>query len=250
MNRRLRSPAGPSLLFLFLLLLASNPPTDAQAARTLSFEERVAAQEAIERVYYSHLDGATRPFEEAVPRAVLEKKVRKYLRQSAALDEFWATPVTAEALEHELGRIARDTRFPERLWEIYRALGDDPFLLQECLARPALVNRMSRSFFATDTRIHIDSRREAETLFADLSEGYQDIRDEDPRRRVMDVRRTTDAEAWTSDPAALELAPDAYDSYRALAPRRVGAIGQVREERNAFTIRALLSEDGGGARVA
>src|SRR6266849_5681129 len=48
------------------------------SARDLTFEERVKAQEAIERVYYSHQIGATKGFEEAVPRAVLEKKVRTY----------------------------------------------------------------------------------------------------------------------------------------------------------------------------
>ena len=37
------------------------------AARDLTFEDRIKAQEAIERVYYAHQIGATRPFEEAVP---------------------------------------------------------------------------------------------------------------------------------------------------------------------------------------
>ena len=44
-------------------------------ARDLSFEDRVRAQEAIERVYYSHQIGATRPFEMAIPRKLLEIKV-------------------------------------------------------------------------------------------------------------------------------------------------------------------------------
>ena len=62
-------------------------------ARDLTFAERVRAQQAIERVYYSHQVGATRPFDEAVPGAVLEKKVRTYLGQSAALEKYWHTPV-------------------------------------------------------------------------------------------------------------------------------------------------------------
>ena len=55
-------------------------------ARDLTFEERVRAQEAIERVYYSHQLDSTLPFEEAVPRAVLEKEVSTYLRKSEVLD--------------------------------------------------------------------------------------------------------------------------------------------------------------------
>ena len=47
--------------------------------RNLSFDDRVRAQEAIERVYYKHQVGATRPFAVAVPRAVIENKVRRYL---------------------------------------------------------------------------------------------------------------------------------------------------------------------------
>jgi hypothetical protein len=61
------------------------------AARSLSFEDRVLAQEAIDRVYYSHQIGATKSFEEAIPRETLERKVRIYLQ----------TPVTEAALDPE-----------------------------------------------------------------------------------------------------------------------------------------------------
>src|SRR6267142_437619 len=108
------------------LLLGSNA-----IARDLTFEDRVHAQEAIERVYYSHQIGATKPFEEAVPRDFLETKVRTYLGQSAALDTIWKSPISAEALDRELNRIVRETRFPDRLREVFDALGDDGFLVKE-----------------------------------------------------------------------------------------------------------------------
>src|SRR5262245_11539258 len=69
------------------LLLPVHAAATNRAARTLTFEERVRAQEAIERVYYQHQIGATRPFEEAVPRAALEAKVRDALLRSAALEK-------------------------------------------------------------------------------------------------------------------------------------------------------------------
>ncbi|MDH3463199.1 MAG: hypothetical protein OEM32_06200, partial [Acidimicrobiia bacterium] len=118
-------------------------------ARALTFSERVDAQRSIERVYYRHQIGATLPFEQALPQEVLEAQVRTYLRQSAALEQQWRTPVTADALRAELERIAQGTRMPERLIEIYDALGGDPFLIAECLARPFLVDRLARSFFAS-----------------------------------------------------------------------------------------------------
>src|SRR5262245_56552908 len=116
----------------------------------LTFKQRVEAQRAIERVYYSHQIGATKPFEVGVPEEVIEKKVRNYLKQSAALERFWNTPVTPEALRAELQRIAGRTRMPERLLEIYSALDGDPVRIQECFVRPLLVERLSRSFFEGD----------------------------------------------------------------------------------------------------
>jgi N-acetylneuraminic acid mutarotase len=105
-------------------------------------------------VYYSHQIGTTKSFEQAVPRVLLEKKVRTYLKESVALEKFWRTSVTADALEKEMARITRDSRFPDRLQEVYAALGKDPFLIRECFARPILVDRLARSFFASDERIH------------------------------------------------------------------------------------------------
>jgi len=146
--RRPHAASRLSLGLLAVLALASPVEAGKAGGRTLTFAERVAAQEAIERVYYSHQVGATQPFEDAIPRVVLEEKVDTYLKESAALEAFWKTPVTAEMLQAELERIAHRTRFPDRLLGIYHALGDDPFLIRETFARPSLVDRMARSFFA------------------------------------------------------------------------------------------------------
>jgi N-acetylneuraminic acid mutarotase len=129
-------------------------------ARELGLDERIRAQEAIERVYYSHQIGATRPFEEAVPRRLIEKKVLTYLRQTAALEQVWSTPLTSTVLRRELERIVRQTRRPDRLQEIFQALGNDPFLIQECVARPAVVARLARHFFASDSRFEGGGQRE------------------------------------------------------------------------------------------
>ena len=131
---------------------ASDPPQ-----RTLTFEERVNAQAAIERVYYAHQIGATKPFDQAVPRAVLENKVRKYLEQTVALQTYWKTAVTDETLQRELERMAQGTRMPERLQELYAALGNDAFLIKECLARPALVDRLAHNFYAFDPTMHVSA---------------------------------------------------------------------------------------------
>ena len=67
MSTRLHCPCA-----LIMLALVGAPLS---YARDLTFEERVAAQEAIERVCYSHHVGASRPFREAMPSDVLQRKV-------------------------------------------------------------------------------------------------------------------------------------------------------------------------------
>jgi len=144
------------------------------SARDLSFDERVEAQRAIDKVYYSHQIGTKKSFEQAVSRSILDDKVLLYLKQSEALEQIWNTPVTEEMLSQELQRMARQTRMPERLQELYAALGNDLFTIEECLARPALVSRMSRNFFAFDTTIHAETRAQAEELHGHLKAGHID----------------------------------------------------------------------------
>ena len=155
-------------------------------ARGLTFEERVRAQEAVERVYYSHQVGAVRPFEEAAPRDLLEAKVRTYLKQSAALERIWGAPVTSEMLRGEVERMASSTRMPERLRELFAALGNDPFLIQECLAREILVSRLVQSYYDQDRTLHAAERSEIEALRSKLVAGEIDPRAAHDRRRLVE----------------------------------------------------------------
>jgi N-acetylneuraminic acid mutarotase len=117
-------------------------PGPATGAADLTFQDRVAAQTAIERVYHAHRIGETRRFEDAVPPQVIEAKVRAYLKLSVALEQRWKAPVTAEALSLEVKRMENNSFLPDRLREIEATLGNDPHLIRECLARPPLVERL------------------------------------------------------------------------------------------------------------
>src|SRR4029077_15660130 len=46
-------------------------------------------------------------------------------------------------LQAEMDRMAEHTRQPEVLHELFEALGNDPFVIAECLARPALSERFN-----------------------------------------------------------------------------------------------------------
>src|SRR5205807_10326480 len=116
--------------------------------RTLTLEERVSYQRAIEDVYWRHRiwpkeNSNPKPSLDAVmSQAQLEKKVADYLRKSQALEDYWQRPITAEQLQAEMDRMTQYTRQPEVLRELFEALGNDPFVIAECLARPALAERL------------------------------------------------------------------------------------------------------------
>jgi N-acetylneuraminic acid mutarotase len=116
--------------------------------RTVTFEERVAYQRAIEDIYWRHRTWpAERPdpkpsLDAVMSHAQLETKVKDYLRNSQALEDYWQRPITAEQLQAEMDRMAQHTKQPEVLRELFEALGNDPFVIAECLARPVLAERL------------------------------------------------------------------------------------------------------------
>src|SRR6266536_1411691 len=115
--------------------------------RAFSFVERVAYQRAIEDVYWRHHiwpkeNPDPKPSLDAVmSQAQLQQKVEGYLRDSIALEDH-RQPITAEQLQAEMDRMARDTKQPEVLRELFEALGNDPVVIAECLARSILAQRL------------------------------------------------------------------------------------------------------------
>src|SRR6478752_3467291 len=137
--------------------------------RTLTFAERVAYQQAIEDVYWRHRiwpkerPDAKPSLDAVMSPAQLEKKVADYLRESQALEDYWQRPITAEQLQAEMDRMAKNTKQPEVLRELFAALGNDPFIIGECLARPTLADRLVTSWYAYDQTIHGELRLGAES---------------------------------------------------------------------------------------
>jgi N-acetylneuraminic acid mutarotase len=114
---------------------------------TLTFAERVVYQRIIEDVYWRHRiwpreNPNPKPSLDAVMSEVqLEKKVTDYLRNSQALEDRQQR-ITADQLQAEMDRMAQHTRQPEVLHELFEALGNDPFIIAECLARPLIAERL------------------------------------------------------------------------------------------------------------
>ena len=78
-------------------------------------------------------------------QAQLEKEVQDYLRKSQALENYWQRPINAEQLQAEMDRMAEHTKQPDVLRELFEALGNDPFVIAECLARPILAEHLFKS---------------------------------------------------------------------------------------------------------
>src|SRR6266404_5542859 len=153
-GRRATGAQSGTLLAFFRAEAATNV-----SERTLTFAERVSYQRAIEEVYWRHRiwpkerPDAKPPLDAVMSQAQLERKVHDYLRNSQALEDYWQRPLTAEQLQAEMERMAQNTKQPEVLKELFDALGNDPFVIAECLAGPALANRLLTSWYAHDARI-------------------------------------------------------------------------------------------------
>ena len=149
--------AGQSLFRTETPATVSHP-----AAAGLTFAERVSYQRAIEEVYWRH---RIWPKERSDPKPALdvvmtqtqlENKVASYLGDSQTL-EVHGKPITAEQLQVEMNRMARDTKQSQVLRELFEALGNDPAIIAECLARPILAARLIADFSAQDPTRHVGS---------------------------------------------------------------------------------------------
>src|SRR5438046_3181072 len=149
--------------------LAAKAASTSNQAHTLTFAERVAYQRAIEEVYWRHRiwpeanPGPKPALDKVMSQAEIEKKVENYLRDSQALEDYWQRPITPDQLQAEMERIASRTKQPGVLREIFAALGNDPFVIAECLARPVLAERLITESYAHDQRFHGELKRRAET---------------------------------------------------------------------------------------
>ncbi|HQO21202.1 MAG TPA: hypothetical protein PK747_11025 [Acidobacteriota bacterium] len=152
------------IVFLSALLVGAIG-IDVSSREPLTFQERVKAQEAIERVYYSHRiwpkenPGPKPPFEKMVPKESIEAKVTDYLKKCAALDQFWQRPIIASQLQAEMDRMAKGSKDPATLNELFAALQNDPYLIAECLARPVLADRLCNTIIAKTGKKRVLSKK-------------------------------------------------------------------------------------------
>jgi len=214
--------------------------------RTLTFAERVSYQRAIEEVYWRHRiwprNGGERPdpkpsLDVVTSQAQLQKKVTDYLRNSQALEDYWQRPITAEQLQAEMERMAKSTKQPEVLRELFEALGNDSIVIAECLARPALAERLLTNWYAYDHRFHgelkhrakadlgshpnIEQMKRSSGTYNEMDLMRSDSSDISEQRDATSLR--LNSQEW--DEAVRKLAT-AFDRFRAATPKG-SAIGSA-----------------------
>jgi hypothetical protein len=129
-------------------------------AHDLTFDERVQAQRAIEEVYWRHRiwpkeNPTPKPtLDSVMPASAIRAKVDDYLAKSNALERWWKRKVEGNQLQAEMDRMATQTKDTAILRDLFHALGDDPSLIAETLARQTLADRLIRNWYASDTRFH------------------------------------------------------------------------------------------------
>jgi N-acetylneuraminic acid mutarotase len=202
------------------LLAWSQHEAPRRAQRTLTFEERVSYQRAIEDVYWRHRiwpkeNADHKPQLDAVlSQTQLEKKVKDYLRNSQALEDYWQRPITSQQLQAEMDRMATHTKQPEVLQELFEALENDPLVIAECLARPALAERLITNWYAYDQPIHGHLKQRAETeLQASRPRGIDQMKQLGGNYNEIELVKSNGTEQKNNDVAehSLKLTDSEWD---------------------------------------
>ena len=224
------SLSDPKRFLLLVLLLTASAVMPAllkaadAPARGNSLEARVACQILIQDLRWSH---QIWPDENPTPKparsevlsdAQIRAAVEENLRMEAALKERYGISIDAAMLQAEMDRMARGTRAPDRLKELFAALNNDPRRIADCVARPQLVKRMLRKRYQWDKRIHDSLLHQAQSaieagaatgLNASLPEGAVE-------NRLVFLRRSASEGGREAEDAIL-LDDDEFD--RELAQR-------------------------------
>jgi hypothetical protein len=227
-------------------------------AGTLTFEERVAAQRAIEQVYWNHRIWPKEnplpkpPLESVMPETAIRDKVADYLQESSALEKWWHRPITAQQLQAEIDRMAANTQDPQTLQDLFDAVGDDPFVIAETLARQMLADRLIRSLYASDERFHWELKKKAETSLADC--GRADCMKSMGGKYGETILKLRNGAGWQSvekpeTPSMLLEADEWREQLGRLARKLGGAtgslpllVGPLEETDDAFLVTAALSQ--------
>ncbi|PAW85713.1 MAG: hypothetical protein B9S33_09380 [Pedosphaera sp. Tous-C6FEB] len=133
-----------------------------------SVGELVDDRLAVERVYYAKQVGAKVPFEQAVSRSVIERRVQQELLKERVLKNVYRLEITPKLVAEEVARIERSTMAGDMLAQIKLSLANNPERFARSVAKPLVADRVLRARFEADATQQAGKRVEAEKLRAQL----------------------------------------------------------------------------------
>ncbi len=149
---------GLAALTAFIPAVAAAGSNARSSISGLDTNARISCQLAVEETLWKHRiwpaenPGSKPGFSDVMSWEAVESRVRETQARSRALAELWDVQITPAMLQAEIDRQAAQTRNPSLLQDLRAALGDQPRLVAECLARPALVNSLFEKHLARDSR--------------------------------------------------------------------------------------------------
>jgi N-acetylneuraminic acid mutarotase len=114
----------------------------------------------MEQVYWQHRiwpaenPGPKPSLEAVISSEQISTRADEGLRLTNALSHYWHVNLSGAQLQMEIDRMASASRQPEVLDDLFAALGNDPHLIAEMLARPILAERLARNFYEQDSRFN------------------------------------------------------------------------------------------------
>ena len=238
-------------------VMASAPSPSSGSGPTV--DQRVVARRAIEQVYWDHRlwpsqnPGPKPPLSAVMPDSAIRAEVEDALKKSYALGTIWGRPITPEQLQAEMNRMVADTKNGRMLGELFAAVGNDPAMIAETLARPALADRLIRSAYAYDPRFHGELEGKAEVALAacgnpscmkGLGGAYHEtvwaLRTAPDSRSPLDLDERTvtiDTQEWNG--LLGRLARRVGGAPQAIA---LGKLGALEETPEAFVVTAVIAQ--------
>ncbi len=119
---------------------------------------------AVERVYYAKQVGAKVPFEQAVSRSVIERRVQQELLKERVLKNVYRLEITPVLVAEEVARIERSTMAGDMLAQIKLSLNNNAERFARSVAKPLVVDRVLRARFEADAGQQATQRQAAEGL--------------------------------------------------------------------------------------
>lgn len=151
------------MLFVGLFTFAT-----ALSSLAASVGELVDDRLAVERVYYAKQVGAKAPFEQAVSRSVIERRVQQELLKERVLKNVYRLEITPKLVAEEVARIERSTMAGDMLAQIKLSLASNPERFARSVAKPLVVDRVLRARFEADEAQQAGKRQAAEALRTQL----------------------------------------------------------------------------------